>query len=593
MTRSGGVGERVGAVRDLRVALGLLDVSPWAVIKAVTAGVVALGSAIALGAVSAWLIARASQMPPVMMLSVATVAVRAFGVTRGLFRYLERLASHQVALSGMASLRTNVYDRLSRGNIAAVTSVSRGDLMTRVSADVDAVGDVIVKAVIPGAVAAVLSVGSLLLIGSLYPPAALTLAVCMILAGVVAPWLAQRAGRGSEQQISGARSGISEVAHDLLHSPGQVLVHGDDTALVRLLGERERLLDDALERNSRLDALAQFVFVFAVVASAVSAAVVSIPATNTGVLSPVALAVVVLTPLAVFEIHQGLPAAALQLHTSATAARRIVALLDDAARPLDDTATDDLSAVSAHPTLVAEGLAAGWPGHTVVSGVSLTARPGQSIALAGPSGTGKTTLLYTLAGLLPAHAGRVMVDGARIGPANQHDAAAHVVVVAEDDHVFDTTILENLRVARGDVTPDDARAALAAAGLAQWVEGLPEGLDTVLGPDGTTMSGGERRRLLVARALCSAAPIVLFDEPGEHLDPATADTVITDLLTTVANNHGRTVVVATHRLTPLRHASSVVYLEDGGIAARGSHEELVAGHAGYRRAVDTEAPVVQ
>ncbi|WP_029069327.1 thiol reductant ABC exporter subunit CydC [Jonesia quinghaiensis] len=577
---------------DLRRALRLLDISAFDVIKAVTAGVLALGSAIALGAVSAWLIARASQMPPVMMLSVATVGVRAFGVSRGLFRYLERLASHVVALKGMAALRTNLYDRLSRGNITAVARITRGDLVARVGSDVDAVGDVIVKAFIPALVAVVLSAASLLVVGLLYPPAALTLLFCMLLAGVLAPWLAQKAGRESEQQTAQARADISSLSHDLLTTPGPIVVSGAAPTMMTALEGHEQDLYRATDRNARLEGLSTAIFVFALVSSALLAALVAIPATAAGTLNPVTLTVVVLMPLAVFEIHQGLPAAALQLHTSSTAASRIMALLDAADENLNHDAVDPISQTGTRH-LEAHNLTVGWPQKPVLSKVNVSVSPGETLAIVGPSGSGKSTLLMTLAGLIPPHFGTVTLDGGRIGPANQHDLAQHVAFIAEDAHVFDTTIFENLRAARGNLTHDEAYDALRQAGLSQWVEALPDGLETLLGPDGTTISGGERRRLLIARALCSSASILLLDEPAEHLDPHTADTLISDLMNSAANDKKRALVIATHRLTPIHSADTIIMLSQGRIDLTGTHDDLLLQSPTYQNALAAEGTIVQ
>jgi ATP-binding cassette subfamily C protein CydC len=162
-----------------------------------------------------------------------------------------------------------------------------------------------------------------------------------------------------------------------------------------------------------------------------------------------------------------------------------------------------------------------------------------------------------------------------------------VVAALEDGHVFGTTVLENLRVARGDVTPAEATDALRRVGLDGWLAGLPDGLGTLVGPDARTVSGGERRRLLLARALLAPAPVLLVDEPAEHLDPGTADAVVRELFA-AARTDGRAVLVVTHRLSALGGADEVVLLEDGRVAARGTHTDLVARVPGYREAVGRE-----
>lgn len=639
--------DTVAPPAPLRRAIGLLNISTAETARAVLMGVISLGSSIALAAVSAWLIARASQMPPVMLLSVATVGVRAFGISRGLFRYLERLATHSVALKGMASLRTHIYARLATGNPQTAATLRRGDLLARVSADVDAVGDVVVRGIIPGLVAAVLSMGSVVFVGCFHVPAAIALAVCLLIAGVVAPWFAQKAAQETELHSSQARSDMSVLSHELVSNSAELSVAGSVDDSFAELAKIEARIYGAIDKSARYDGLAQGLFVFALVASALSAAVLGIPSVVDGTLAPVELAVIVLTPLAVFEVLQGLPAAAIQVHTSRTAAARIMKLLDesggnsahvtgdnvveleDALAPvtnllspsasaraeakasadvaeqtavnLDAVSSNDplLSGLKSAPSvsseirkahLVASGLSTGWPGHTVLQGLNLDIRSGQTIALVGASGTGKTTTLMTLAGLLPAHSGSLTLNGVDLADEDLHEVSQQVVFIAEDSHIFETTVLENLRVARGTLTVEQGTEALTTAGLNNWLDQLPNGINTVLGADATTISGGERRRLLIARALCSPAQILLIDEPAEHLDPATADTLIEELIQTNAVHHsGRTMVIATHRLTPMAHADEVLILDHGSIRDRGTHADLIERDQTYRAALAAEA----
>ncbi|OJV74993.1 MAG: thiol reductant ABC exporter subunit CydC [Cellulomonas sp. 73-92] len=600
----------------LRRAVRLLGLDTRRVLLAVLTGTLALGCAVALAAVSAWLIARASQMPPVLQLSIATVAVRTFGIGRGVLRYVDRLVSHDVALRGMTNLRTTLYTRLAAGRSEATLRVRRGDLLARVGADVDAVGDVVVRGLLPAGVALLLGIGTVTAMAFFWPPAAVALAACLVLAGVVAPLLAARGARASERRAVTARADASAAALAALDDAGPLLVAGGVGRRVAELRDADRRLARAVDAGAASSAVAAGLGILATGLAATAALVTGIPAVVSGALAPVELAVIVLTPLAAFEATGMLPAAAVSVQRSRAAAARILALLDSAAPDAEPRGTAEPPAATSRPPvqfpelsvaihdpnvrkvnvgegagIVARGLDCGWPGlPPVLRGVDLDVAPGRSVAIVGPSGAGKTTLLLTLAGLLPRAGGTLLVDGDEPTVLDPAERAARVVVTAEDAHVFGTTVLENLRVARGDVTPDEATAALTAAGLQDWLAALPDGLDTMLGPDARTVSGGERRRLLLARALLAPAPLLLVDEPAEHLDPATADALVTSLLAGPRTPAGgpRGVVVVTHRLTPLAAADEVLWVESGRIAARGTHAELSAGLLDYGEAVRRE-----
>ncbi|TRW46326.1 thiol reductant ABC exporter subunit CydC [Georgenia yuyongxinii] len=608
--------------RALRRALTLLDLDRVRLLWAILAGSAGLGSAVALSACAAWLIARASQMPPVLELSIASVAVRMFGISRGLMRYLERLASHEVALRGMASLREHVYRTLADGRTDAVAGLRRGDLLARTGADVDAVGDVVVRAILPAAVAAVVGLGSVVLVGWQHIGIGAVLAGCLLVAGLVGPWLTMRAARLSEHAQILARAELSVTAQTMVDGAAELTVSGRLPRMLGHLAGTERVLARAKDAAARPAALAAGIDNLAMGAAVLGALVLGIPATIAGSMEQIELAVVVLTPLAAFEGTALLGPAAVQLVRSGGAAVRVMELLDTASGPLlpraravlgdlpREMSSSRRDVTAPGPHLTARSLAVGWPGGPVVAaGIDLDARPGRAVAVVGPSGIGKTTLLLTLAGLLPPRAGAADLDAAPLWGTDRRAVSEQVVLTAEDAHIFETTVLENLRVARGDVTEAEASALLGRAGLGEWLAGLPDALGTMLGTDATTISGGERRRLLLARALASPAPLLLLDEPGEHLDPATADRLVTDLLRSgrdaatpdpavaAATRATRGVVLVTHRLAALDAADEVILLgpPDGGMSpgaatvlARGSHRELLATVPAYRWAAEQE-----
>ena len=570
----------------LRRCISMLQVSRSGFALSLLLGVTALGAAIALGGTAAWLIARASQQPPVLYLTVAATSVRLFGVSRALARYLSRLASHKVALTGMDNLRNNLYDELAAAPGTKLSTLRRGDLMTRAGADVDEVGNVVVKTLLPALVAAIVGVGTVGVITIISPAAGIILALSLVVSGIIAPALIARSVRLAESQGADARTDIAATSLAILEGATELSMAGTLKRARRSLDRAEGELSAALARSARLSAFARGLDVCAMGVAVIGALLIGIPQTTSGALAQVLLAVVVLVPLSSFEGVAELTPAAAQLVRSAQAARRICSLLDEEApaQPHD---------VPEGPTVIeARDLAIGWPsGPTLVTGISLTLRPGSSLAIVGPSGIGKTTLLATLTGIIPPKSGSALINGVPAWGADRDQLTSRITMTAEDAHVFATTIYENLRVARASLTRDEASELLARAGLAQWVQSLPDGLDTVIGSGGTTVSGGERRRLLMARALAAPAPIMAVDEASEHLDAATADRLMETLLT---RSPDRATLVVTHRLSALDQADQVIVLaapdpsQCATIAARGTHDEVLQALPTYRWALDQE-----
>ena len=590
--------------RALRRAVGLLDLDSSRFVLAVLAGTAGMASAVALSGVAAWLIARASQMPDVVALGVAPVAVRLFGVSRSVLRYCERLVSHDTALRGMGALRTRLYEALAAARTDTVAGLRRGDVLARVGSDIDAVGDLVVRAYLPATVAAVLGAATSVGVGLVYWPAGLILATCLLLSGLGAPLATIRSARMAEQARQRQATELSAEVLAVLEGAPELMVCGRLADSMRQVASREENLVRLRERAAVPAAIAAALDVAAMGMAVVGNLVIGVGAVAAGRLAPVWLAVIVLVPLAAFEATSALGPASVQLVRSAGAACRIVELIETAETSASAGAAvcpdaRKLPTPSAHgPRLRARNLSVGWPGGPVVAeGIDLDLRVGSRVAIVGPSGIGKSTLLATLAGLLEPRGGTLTLDGVPPWQVARSQAAARVCLTAEDAHVFHTNVLENLRVARGDVTPAEARQLLDQAGLGDWLEALPDGVETVVGTDAATLSGGERRRLLLARALAAPAPLMLLDEPGEHLDATTADRLVADLLT-VGTRQGRGTLLVTHRLSSLAHADEVLVMgrppqtnaeqAPATILHRGSHRDLQDVSEAYRWSLSQE-----
>ena len=576
----------------LRRAERALEIPRARLAAAVLSACATLAAAFALAAVSAYLVTRSWTMPPVLDLTVAVVMVRALGVARGVFRWLDRMTTHAVALRGVVSLRTNLFTALAARTDDTLTRLRRGDLLARIGDDAQELADHVIKAIVPGIVSVVMFVVVLATIMPMSMLAGLTMAASLVLASLIAPLAAYRASRISQDAVVTTRSQVSASALEILDDATSLRVDGRLDAALGTLAAEQSAHDAAIDRAALPSAVASA----AVPASMVLAVLGSLLAAGSawldGGASAGQIGVLLLLPLSSFEAASALPAAASQYARSRAAATRLdavvrpdAALASPEARSTPESAastglpadhepvvapSDEVPSLAPAAHLRAAGLTAGWsPEAPRVAGLDLDLPPGSRLAVVGASGSGKSTLLATLAGLLSPLAGTVQLDGTDIASLPPHAVRQKVVMFAEDAHVFATSVRENLRVVRGDLDDDTAHAALRAVGLEDWVAQLPRGLDTMLGPDGTTVSGGERRRLLLARAVIRANGILLLDEPTEHLDPARGDALLRSLLTPADDTlvpSGTTVVVVTHRAEAIPPATPVLHIGPGARA---------------------------
>ncbi|MEU3052768.1 thiol reductant ABC exporter subunit CydD [Streptomyces griseus] len=552
-------------------------------------GSLAVGSAVGLMAVSGWLISRASEQPPVMYLMMAVTATRAFGIGRAVFRYAERLVSHDAVLKLLADLRVSVYRGLERIAPAGLRTTRRGDLLSRLVADVDALQDYWLRWLLPVGTALVVGAAAAGFTGWLLPEAGVVLAVGLLVAGVGVPLVSGACARRTERQLAPARAALATRVADLLGSTAELTVAGALPARQARLRTADRLLTRIASRAAAATALGGGLSALVCGLTVVAAAAVAVPAVNDGRLSGVALAVVVLTPLAAFEAVTGLPLAVQYRRRVARSAERVFEVLD-APVPVREPGSPAEEPVSPFP-LEVRGLSARYPGaaRDALSSLDLTLTPGRRIAVVGPSGSGKTTLAQVLLRFLDASAGTYRLGGVEAAALESDTVRRSVGLCAQDAHVFDSTIRENLRLARPGATDPELRDALSRARLLEWVAALPQGLDTPVGEHGARLSGGQRQRLALARALLADFPVLVLDEPAEHLDLPTADALTADLLDAT---RGRATVLITHRLTGLEAVDEVLVLDAGRVVQRGPYAELAAEEGPLRRMLERERETV-
>jgi ATP-binding cassette, subfamily C, bacterial CydC len=549
-------------------------------ILAVLAGAMATSCGIALLGTSGFLLARASQHPNILAIAIAVVAVRGLSVGRGVFRYAERLASHDAAFRILVDIRVRAFQRLERLAPAGLRTLRPGDLLARLVSDVDATQDLFLRGVAPPVAAVLAGTGAVIACLLILPASGLALVAGLLAAGALVPWLAAARARRTGRRLAPARGEFTAHFTDVLSGAADLHAFGaQEPAAARAadasagLARMERRAASGMGLGTGLSSGAAGLTVWAVLGLAVAT-------TGAGALTRVPLAVVTLTALAAFEAVTALPAAAIQLGQARTSTARVTSVLDAPDPVRDPAAPLPLPARPVPARLRGAQVRYEPGGPLALDGVDLDLVPGRRVALIGPSGAGKSTVAAVLLRFCELSGGSATLDGQALSAYAADDVRTVTGGCAQDPHIFDTTIAGNLRLARPAATQEQLASAAERAGLLPWITSLPLGWDTPVGAHGTAISGGQRQRLALARALLADPPLMILDEPTAHLDPDSRRDLTADIL---AVTQGRATLLITHDLDGLDQVDEIVVLDHGRVAERGTHAELLRSGGLYRQ----------
>jgi ATP-binding cassette subfamily C protein CydCD len=572
----------------VRRLLNLLSPFWSQILLSIFLGFAAIASGVGLMATAAYIISAAALHPSIAELQVAIVGVRFFGLSRGVFRYLERLVSHDVTFRLLARWRVWFYEALEPLAPSRLMHYHSGDLLSRVIRDIGSLESFYVRTVSPPLVALLVSVASILFLGIYGTGLAWGLLGALVLAGIALPLSVLILSRHLGPKIIQLRANLGVLLIDAIQGMPDLLIFDRDnehTKQVHRAGEQLVWLQFRMAGVTALQtALGSMVANLGMMA----VLILAIQRVSQGQLDGVFLGVVTLAALTCFEAMQPLPQVAQNFDANRAAARRLYDLVDSPATVVDPTEPLQLPLDS---NLEMQNLSFQYPARNdddllsngllfKLRDITFSLPQGKHIALIGPSGAGKTTLISLLLRFWDYHQGTIRLGDHELHQYLQDDIRKRISIIAQNTYLFSATIKENLLIAQPQATDEEIIQAAKQAQLYDFIQSLPAKYDTWVGEHGLRLSAGERQRLAIARALLKDSPLLILDEPTANLDPITELALLNAIQEL---SQGRSTITITQRMVGLETMDEILVLQNGRIIEHGNHEQLVSTHGLYSR----------
>lgn len=567
----------------------LKPVKGWVGLSALL-GFATVASSIGLMGTSAYVISAAALQPSIAELQTAIVGVRFFGITRGLFRYLERYVSHQTTFRVLARLRVWFFEKLEPLAPARLQQYRSGDLLARIVSDIESLENFYVRAVAPPLTAALVTLLGAGLLWRFSPALGGTLLLFLVFTGAGVPLLGSILSRSAGEQLVAARMNLNAALIDGIQGLADLLAFGRSAGHLETIRSFSAAQSRAQKRLAWIAGLQAALMSLGTGLGMWAVLWISIARADNGQLEGVFLAVIALVALASFEAVQPLPAAAEYLSANLAAAGRLLEIVDT--RP-EVTAPETAQAVPGDPTISVQGLAFRYPPVRVrraktpdavepfrIRSLAFDLPPGKRLAIVGPSGAGKSTILNLLLRFWDFDHGEITLGGGEIRRMDPDAIRAQFAVVSQRTHLFNASVRENLLIANPGAGAAEMEHAARRARIHTFIEALPNGYDTFIGEQGTRISGGERQRIAIARAILKNAPVLLLDEPTASLDAVTERAVLENLHALMAD---RSAIFVSHRLAGMEWMDEILVMQAGAVVERGTHASLLAAGGWYRR----------
>ncbi len=559
----------------------------WMALAAFT-GFLTIGSSVGLLMTSAYIITKAALHPDIGRLQVAIVGVRFFGIARGIFRYAERLISHNVTFRLLAKFRVWFYKSIEPLAPAGLSKFRSGDLLARMVSDVESLEHIYIRVIFPPLVAIMITLLMWILFGMFNILFSVIITSALLIAGTAVPLFTAKMNKVIGERFIEVRSKLKTLSVDLAHGLTELIVYGKKDDFLRDINALNKEYNKLQFRMSFIDGLNEGLILLVLNLTIIGIMLTGIPQINIGALSGIDLAVMIVGVMASFEAVLPIPTMAQHFESSMKAANRIFEITDK--KPQTENPENAITEINSSDLIFRDvSFSYEEKQKPVLRNVSFELTEKKKIAVVGASGSGKSTLLNLMVRFYDVNNGAISLGGIDVREIETEILRKRFSHVSQSTHIFAGTVRDNLLLGNPLASDDEMKEALRKANIYETFFHKGNGLETWLGEGGSKISGGEKQRLAIARAILKDAPILVFDEATANLDSVNESIIIKMILNI---SRDKSLLFITHRLVSLSEFDEIIVMKKGEIVERGNERDLIAKKGHFKRMLDAQQQMI-